>query len=116
MKLEELKKLISSLSAEEKEQLLKGELAISLNKSNLDVVRELMHNLPFEERFKLLQEELKSAGLTVIVGGSNNTTTEISVQIHTAGSLEMDTILNAIASRIKLDSSKDNPEPPNSFH
>ena len=116
MELEQLKQLITSLPAEQKEALLKGELAASLNKSNLDLVRELMHNLPFEERFKLLKEELKSAGLTLIVGGSNNTTTEISVQIHTAGALEMDTILNAIASRIKTDSSKDNSQTHNNPH
>lgn len=60
----------------------------------------MMHLLPFDQRFLLFQEELKSAGLTAIVGGNNNTTTEISVQIHNAGSLELDTILNAIASRI----------------
>lgn len=108
MEFKQLKELISSLSEEEKQALLKGELAASLNKSNLDLVRELMDELPFTERIKLLEEELKTAGLTVIVGGSNNTTTQISVQIHTAGSLEMDTIINAISSRIKADFNKNN--------
>lgn len=76
----------------------------------------MMHLLPFDQRFELFQEELKSAGLTVIVGANNNTTTEISVQIHTAGSLEIDTILNAIASRIKTDLLKNNPEKGQNYH
>ncbi|MDJ0718191.1 MAG: hypothetical protein QNJ54_28850 [Prochloraceae cyanobacterium] len=115
MKLEELKKLINSLSPEEKEVLLKEELAKEkVDKSNIDLVRELMHSLSFEERVQLLQEELKSAGLTVILGGNNNTTAEISVQIHTAEALEVDKILEAISSRIKTDSPQNSSKTRNS--
>jgi hypothetical protein len=69
-------------------------------------VRELVQLLPFEQRAKLVEEELKTAGLTVIFG-SNATTAKIVLQIHGAeDDLEVDEILGALAARIKQRKSK----------
>lgn len=71
-------------------------------------VRELLRSLSFEQRAKLIEEELKTAGLTVILfGGSNTTTAEIVFQIYGAeDDLEVDEILGALAARIKQRKSK----------
>ncbi|OKH17833.1 hypothetical protein NIES593_22705 [Hydrococcus rivularis NIES-593] len=57
-------------------------------------------------RAKLIEEELKTTGLTVIFGGNNTTTAEIVLQIHGAKDIDVDEILGALASRIKQDKKK----------
>lgn len=68
-------------------------------------VRELLQLLSIEQRAKLIEEELKTAGLTVIFG-SNATTAEIVLHIEGAKDLEVDEILGALAARIKQGKSK----------
>ncbi|WP_139253793.1 hypothetical protein [Hydrococcus rivularis] len=73
---------------------------------NYEDVRELVRSLPVEMRAKLIEEELKTTGLTVIFGGNNTTTAEIVLQIHGAKDIDVDEILGALASRIKQDKKK----------
>jgi hypothetical protein len=66
-----------------------------------------VRSLPIEQRVKLIEEELKTAGLTVILfDGSNATTAEIVLQIHEAKDIDVDEILGALAARIKQRKSK----------
>lgn len=83
--LEKLRSLIAQLSAETQQQL----------------ALELFRSLPTEQKTKLIQSELADAGMTVVFGGSNKTTTEICINIYNSKELEVDKILDAVGHWIK---------------
>ena len=85
MDFNDIQNLVRSLAPEQRAQL----------------IGEEMGALPVEEKVKVLQEQLDTTGLTVILGSNHVTTAEIAIQIHNAENLEIEKILGALASRIR---------------
>jgi hypothetical protein len=84
--LEKIRLFIERLSPESQQQL----------------AHELFRLLPVEQKAKLIQSELADAGMTVVFGGSNKTTTDICINIYNSKELEVDKILDAVGNWVKI--------------
>lgn len=67
------------------------------SKEDLDV---LVSQLSSEEKAELIQKLLGQSGLMMVLGGSNVTTSEIVIQIHSNSGIDISEILKAIATKI----------------
>ena len=75
--------------------------------NNADEIDSLISQLSAKEKAELVQKLLGQSGLMVVMGGSNVTTSELVIQIHSTSSLDLSELLRAVATRITQ--SKDAP-------
>ena len=68
--------------------------------SSVDHINILISQLSSEEKAELIQKLLGQSGLMVVLGGSNLTTSELVIQIHSTANLDLSDLLRAIATRI----------------
>jgi predicted membrane-bound spermidine synthase len=71
-----------------------------LSVSNIDEINTLISQLSSEEKAELMQKLLGRSGLMVVLGGSNVTTSDLVIQIHSTANLDLSDLLRAIATRI----------------
>ena len=70
------------------------------NANNADDIDSLVAKLSAEEKAQLVQKLLGQSGLMVVMGGSNVTTSELVIQIHSTSNLDLSELLRAVATRI----------------
>ncbi len=63
-------------------------------------LESLISKLSAKEKAELMQKLLGQSGLMVVLGGSNVTTSEIVIQIHSNSAVDLSELLRAIAQRI----------------
>ena len=68
--------------------------------NNSDEIDALISQLSAKEKAELVQKLLGQSGLMVVMGGSNVTTSELVIQIHSTSSLDLSELLRAVATRI----------------
>ena len=68
--------------------------------NNSDEIDALISQLSAKEKADLVQKLLGQSGLMVVMGGSNVTTSELVIQIHSTSSLDLSELLRAVATRI----------------
>lgn len=67
-----------------------------LSVSNIDEINTLISQLSSEEKAELMQKLLGRSGLMVVLGGSNVTTSDLVIQIHSTANLDLSDLLRAI--------------------
>lgn len=84
---------------------LKRVLGVENNNEDIDA---FLSKLSAKEKAKLVNKLIGQSNLMVVMGGSNVTTSEVVIQIHTNSGLDVSDLLKAIANRIvKPDEGKD---------
>ncbi|MEN9520319.1 MAG: hypothetical protein RLZZ381_2907 [Cyanobacteriota bacterium] len=68
--------------------------------NNADDMDSLISQLSAKEKAELMQKLLGQSGLMVVMGGSNVTTSEIVIQIHSTSDIDISELLRAVATRI----------------
>jgi hypothetical protein len=71
------------------------------NGSDLESLCAQLRALPIEQCVKLLQSELDDTGLTVVLGGSNRTTSEVCINIYNSRDLVIDEILSVLGDWVR---------------
>ncbi|MGL5835501.1 MAG: hypothetical protein ACRC1Z_20070 [Waterburya sp.] len=83
--------------------------------NNTDEIDSLISQLSAKEKAELVQKLLGQSGLMVVMGGSNVTTSELVIQIHSTSTLDLSELLRAVATRITQQKDiSDNGKPSNS--
>jgi methylmalonyl-CoA mutase cobalamin-binding subunit len=81
--------------------MLKQMNAKDLSKmESTEELESLISKLSAKEKAELMQKLLGQSGLMVVLGGSNVTTSEIVIQIHSNSAVDLSELLRAIAQRI----------------
>ncbi|MGL5806638.1 MAG: hypothetical protein ACRC11_14580 [Xenococcaceae cyanobacterium] len=84
---------------------LKKVLGVENNNEDIDA---FLSKLSAKEKAELVNKLIGQSNLMVVLGGSNVTTSEVVIQIHTNSGLDASDLLKAIANRIvKPDEGKD---------
>jgi hypothetical protein len=65
-----------------------------------DDMDSLISQLSAKEKAELMQKLLGQSGLMVVMGGSNVTTSELVIQIHSTSDIDISELLRAVATRI----------------
>lgn len=68
--------------------------------NNADDIDSLVSQLSAKEKAELVQKLLGQSGLMVVMGGSNVTTSDIVIQIHSNKDVDISELLKAVATRI----------------
>lgn len=68
--------------------------------NNADDMDSLISQLSAKEKAELMQKLLGQSGLMVVMGGSNVTTSELVIQIHSTSDIDISELLRAVATRI----------------
>jgi hypothetical protein len=68
--------------------------------NNADDMDSLISQLSAKEKAELMQKLLGQSGLMVVMGGSNVTTSEIVIQIHSTSDIDISELLRAVVTRI----------------
>ena len=68
--------------------------------NNADDIDSLVSKLSAKEKAELMQKLLGQSGLMVVMGGSNVTTSDIVIQIHSNSGIDVSELLRAVATRI----------------
>jgi hypothetical protein len=79
---------------------------------NTDDIDSLVSQLSAKEKAELVQKLLGQSGLMVVMGGSNVTTSDVVIQIHSTSDIDISELLRAVATRItqpKSSTSNDKP-------
>ena len=67
---------------------------------NADDIDSLVSQLSAKEKAELVQKLLGQSGLMVVMGGSNVTTSDVVIQIHSTSDIDISELLRAVATRI----------------
>ena len=67
---------------------------------NADDIDSLVSQLSAKEKAELVQKLLGQSGLMVVMGGSNVTTSDVVIQIHSTSDIDVSELLRAVATRI----------------
>jgi hypothetical protein len=68
--------------------------------NNADEIDSLVSQLSAKEKAELVQKLLGQSGLMVVMGGSNVTTSDVVIQIHSTSDIDISELLRAVATRI----------------
>ena len=68
--------------------------------NNADEMDSLISQLSAKEKAELVQKLLGQSGLMVVMGGSNVTTSDVVIQIHSTSDIDVSELLRAVATRI----------------
>ena len=68
--------------------------------NNADDIDSLVSQLSAKEKAELMQKLLGQSGLMVVMGGSNVTTSDVVIQIHSTSDIDVSELLRAVATRI----------------
>ena len=68
--------------------------------NNADDLDSLVSQLSAKEKAELVQKLLGQSGLMVVMGGSNVTTSDVVIQIHSTSDIDVSELLRAVATRI----------------
>ena len=68
--------------------------------NNADEMDSLVSRLSAKEKAELVQKLLGQSGLMVVMGGSNVTTSDVVIQIHSTSDIDISELLRALATRI----------------
>lgn len=68
--------------------------------NNADDIDSLVSQLSAKEKAELVQKLLGQSGLMVVMGGSNVTTSDVVIQIHSTSDIDVSELLRAVATRI----------------
>ena len=68
--------------------------------NNADDIDSLVSKLSAKEKAELVQKLLGQSGLMVVMGGSNVTTSDVVIQIHSTSDIDVSELLRAVATRI----------------
>ena len=68
--------------------------------NNADDLDSLVSKLSAKEKAELVQKLLGQSGLMVVMGGSNVTTSDVVIQIHSTSDIDVSELLRAVATRI----------------
>lgn len=68
--------------------------------NNADDIDSLVSQLSAKEKAELMQKLLGQSGLMVVMGGSNVTTSDVVIQIHSTSDIDISELLRAVATRI----------------
>ena len=68
--------------------------------NNADEMDSLISQLSAKEKAELVQKLLGQSGLMVVMGGSNVTTSDVVIQIHSTSDIDVSELLRAVAPRI----------------
>ncbi|MEO0014992.1 MAG: hypothetical protein RLZZ535_3381 [Cyanobacteriota bacterium] len=68
--------------------------------NNADDIDSLVSQLSTKEKAELMQKLLGQSGLMVVMGGSNVTTSDVVIQIHSTSDIDISELLRAVATRI----------------
>ena len=71
-----------------------------LQVNNTDEMDSLISRLSAKEKAELVQKLLGQSGLMVVMGGSNVTTSDVVIQIHSTSDIDVSELLRAVATRI----------------
>ena len=71
-----------------------------LQVNNADEMDSLISQLSAKEKAELMQKLLGQSGLMVVMGGSNVTTSDVVIQIHSTSDIDISELLRAVATRI----------------
>ncbi len=81
--------------------------------NNTDEMDSLVQKLSAKEKAELVQKLLGQSGLMVVMGGSNVTTSELVIQIHSTSDIDISELLRAVATRITQPKSSTVDDKPN---
>ncbi|NJK58907.1 MAG: hypothetical protein HC939_24505 [Pleurocapsa sp. SU_5_0] len=68
--------------------------------NNADEIDSLVSQLSAKQKAELVQKLLGQSGLMVVMGGSNVTTSDVVIQIHSNSNIDISELLRAVATRI----------------
>jgi hypothetical protein len=68
--------------------------------NSADDIDSLVSQLSAKEKAELVQKLLGQSGLMVVMGGSNVTTSDVVIQIHSTSDIDISELLRAVATRI----------------
>ena len=68
--------------------------------NNADDIDSIVSQLSAKEKAELVQKLLGQSGLMVVMGGSNVTTSDVVIQIHSNSGIDVSELLRAVATRI----------------
>ena len=83
--------------------------------NNADEMDSLVSRLSAKEKAELVQKLLGQSGLMVVMGGSNVTTSDVVIQIHSTSDIDVSELLRAVATRITQPKSLINDKPDNAL-
>lgn len=81
--------------------------------NNADDIDSLVSKLSAKEKAELVQKLLGQSGLMVVMGGSNVTTSDVVIQIHSTSDIDVSELLRAVATRITQPKPTSNDKPIN---
>ena len=84
--------------------------------NNADDIDSLVSQLSAKEKAELVQKLLGQSGLMVVMGGSNVTTSDVVIQIHSTSDIDVSELLRAVATRITQPKSPTVNDKPNNGH
>ena len=82
--------------------------------NNADDIDSLVSQMSAKEKAELVQKLLGQSGLMVVMGGSNVTTSDVVIQIHSNSGIDVSELLRAVATRITQPKSPVNDKPTSS--